>query len=81
MTTPTNYTKPDWWPLERTVRAMGLPIATCFEFMWMFEESPGVHAYKHCDTRRYARLTADIYLEAEACDQVARARSLGGTHS
>lgn len=63
--TPYNYTYPDWRPLTRALNLALLDIAVCNEFMWMCEEPMGVHQYKHRDTRRYIRLTADT--SALAC--------------
>ncbi len=53
-----NYTTPDWAPLEAAVKAAGLPLATCGEFMWMCENPAGVHQYKHRDTRKYVHVAA-----------------------
>lgn len=47
-----NTTTPDWWPLERSMRAAGLPIETCGAWMWMYQDARG-HAYKHRDSRKY----------------------------
>ena len=49
---PQNTDKPDWWPLERSMRAAGLPIETCGAWMWMFEDADG-NSYKHRDSRQY----------------------------
>jgi hypothetical protein len=72
VTNPYNYNKPDWAPLERAVVALQLPVSTCGDFMWMCENPQGTHQYKHCETRAYAMLTADLNL-AEAANRVAKA--------
>ena len=66
MTQPYNYTTPNWAPLERAIKAAGLIPATCAEFFWMQEATPGNHSYKHRDTRSYAVLTATMDLETAA---------------
>jgi len=60
MLQPFNCTTPDWAPLERAVKLAKLPVGrTMAAFMWMTEDTQGVHQYKHRDTRRYLRLTID----------------------
>ena len=70
---PYNYTQPDWSPLERVVRLAGLPRATCGEFMWMSEDTPGVHYYKHRCTRLYVAFKHDSLI-GDAIVQLQRAR-------
>lgn len=66
---PFNFTAPDWTPLERAIALSGCPAdevaKVCGEFMWMQEEPKGIHNYKHCDTRKYVRLT--MHTSAPAC--------------
>jgi len=57
--TETQYTTPDWGPLERAHSAAGLPVKECGAWMWMHEGPAGTHNYKHRLTRLYARLAAD----------------------
>lgn len=52
-----NYEAPDWAPLEAAVKAAGLPLETCGEFMWMCENPQGTHQYKHRDTRKYVHIS------------------------
>jgi hypothetical protein len=66
MNTPYNYTTPNWAPLERAIKAAGLIPATAGEFMWMQEATPGVHSFKHRDTRSYAVLSINMDLETAA---------------
>jgi len=71
-----NYETPDWGPLERAIKAAGLPPETAGEFMWMCEQPQGNHQYKHCDTRGYAHLTAELD-ESAAAARVTFARDDG----
>lgn len=71
---PYNYTEPDWAPLERAVAAAGLSQDVTSEFMWMAEFRPGVHSYKHRDTRSYAVIGSDID-DLTAAQRVRRARA------
>lgn len=49
---------PDWQPLERAFRIVGLPVACCGEFMWMYRQG-SLEFYKHVVTRRYMALRQD----------------------
>ena len=51
---------PNWAPLEAR-----LTPELCAEFMWMLRKD-GVEHYKHIQTRRYLRLTADGRCASEA---------------
>jgi hypothetical protein len=81
----TSHEDPNWEPLLR------LAPEHVDDFMWMFEvkldDGTWVHAYKHCETRRYLHLGEDgrafyyrepnIYCEIGACrllDLVLRGR-------
>lgn len=71
----TSYEDPNWEPLVR------LAPEHLDDFMWMFEakldDGTRLHAYKHCETRRYLHLSEDgrafyyrepdIYTEIGAC--------------
>lgn len=57
MTTPYNYTVPNWSLLEAALVAASLPKATITEWMWMGEWKQGFHKYKHITTRMYAVLS------------------------
>lgn len=46
---------PNWGPLEAAMRELGLPVATCGNWMWMYREGTVEH-YKNINTRRYLRL-------------------------
>ena len=73
---PYNYNRPERGPLERAVKAAGLPPNTCGEFMWMCEQPKGVHKYKNCATRGYAILSPNID-EQMAASRVIFARDDG----
>ena len=68
-----NYETPDWTLLERAVTAAGLPQTEISNWMWMCENPAGVHQYKHCNTRKYAILSANQPLD-EAAAKVNAAR-------
>jgi hypothetical protein len=76
----TSWEDPVWEPLEKL---LGVYVGY---FMWMhaltLKDGTRIHAYKHCDTRRYLHLSddgrtfvyeeEDFYLEVETLELVKR---------
>jgi len=55
------------------MKAAGLPVDMCGEFMWMYRDANGTEHYKHYNTRRYVHFTgqtADIIARQVIRDEI-----------